>query len=166
MNCRDVQRILGIYVEGAASPAEEALVREHLSTCPLCATQAQLYQKSWEMLGEWTPKPPQEGYVSRFWTKVAQRTPWYQQIWEHWKALLANRILVLKLSTLGVVLVLGSAVYLNSIRPVIELAQMSPDEIEMAANMDFVQYVDLLDSAPDIGEADNVPQNKLKTSNG
>ena len=36
MSCDDMQLLLGAYVLGAAEPADEAAVLEHLPTCPTC----------------------------------------------------------------------------------------------------------------------------------
>ena len=162
MICRDIQKMLGSYLEGELSTKEDKGIREHLAICPLCSREAELYQKSWELLGNWKPVQPVPGYMSRFWTKVAQETPWHKKFLRGLKNFWTNQSVVVSLSTLCVFVAVGPIVYVNFYRPPQEIAKMSPEEIEMAANMDFVQYVDALESIETSGEANNAPQQQTQ----
>jgi hypothetical protein len=52
MDCKDIDKLLTVYLEGVASPEEEEQVKAHLATCPSCREELEIRRKSREQLGK------------------------------------------------------------------------------------------------------------------
>lgn len=86
MNCpqKDVD-LLVRRAAGRLSPAEEAVLEQHLRNCSECREAAAAQRSVWNALDEWSAEPVSEDFDQRLWARIAARDA--ESIWSRfWQA--------------------------------------------------------------------------------
>lgn len=149
MKREDFKEKMSAYLEGELSEQERREFRDFLARDKKAQAEFERYAKSWEMLGRWEDAEPDPGYVSRFWTRVAQERPWHEQIWTAVRAALTDRALVPVYVTMCAVIIVGvftlrTNVQTNQNREF--LAQFNTDEIEFIRDMDLAENLEIIEN--------------------
>jgi Putative zinc-finger len=77
MNCRQAERYLPGYLDGATSPSNHALLREHLAACEACNVQLERYRRLAVCLASVAAAPPPSDLAVRIRVQAAQSgAPW------------------------------------------------------------------------------------------
>jgi len=153
MNCEEIEKLLPDYLTDNVSAAERSEIAAHLSSCPGCQTEAAQQERTWGLLGKLSVIEPEPGYVSRFWTRLAQEKPWHLRAWDLAKErLLAPRISPVYLA-LGVVLLVGYMTLSTTLgvkRSADEFSGLNNEQVEfledaeLAENYELIQDLDVL----------------------
>ncbi len=149
MVCKDIKKILGEYLENHLPQDLQQQVRAHLGQCPRCAQQAEGHKRSWEILGLYKPPQPLEGYVRRFWVRLAETVPAGSKP----AFFFLPKPWALATVALTVVLILGVSIGLKNYSLEKRLSKMSPDDREIVNNMDLARYwqgIERLDALNDM----------------
>ncbi|MBU3912228.1 MAG: zf-HC2 domain-containing protein [Candidatus Omnitrophica bacterium] len=149
MNCKDIKQMFFVYIDGELEAEKERIVVDHIASCEKCRVQLYEYKRSWEMLGTLEPIEPTPGYISRFWTALSYRLPWYEKILEGIRNLFLPRRVVYRVALALIVLIavyVSVDKYTNVLRTRTLLVNMSEEEWEVVENYDLIANLDLLES--------------------
>lgn len=148
MDCREIKKLIPIYLDKELEPSESHEVREHLSACPACQKEFEAFEASWAMLGELDEIHPQPGFVGRFWTKLAQEQSWYEKIFEAVGNSFVKQRLVPVLVTACLVIIVGSFSLYNywQIQKTDQmLSALSQEDLVMVENIELVEHLDIIE---------------------
>lgn len=157
MECKQVLKILPVFLDGALKSDEIDAIGKHLESCEACRKEAVKYHKSWDLLSQWSDIEPPPAYISRFWTRLAAETSMTESVFAYLRNLLTPRKLVVAFSTLSVMVIIGLFVfhnYLPSEKAEHALAKMNPDEIELISNLELAQHFDVIENIDTIEDLD------------
>lgn len=154
MDCREIRKLISVYLDGELQPHESQAVKDHVNGCPDCRKELKAFEESWGMLAETEDIEPQPGFVGRFWTRLALEQSWHEKILrEVRKSLLKRRLAPVFMTICVIVLIGGFSVHnyfqikdTNRI-----LAGLSEDDlamvqnIELAENFDFIREIDFFE---------------------
>lgn len=148
MRCRDIQKLIPLFLDSQLSPRESSVVGEHLSGCVLCQKELNVYQRSWDMLKEWQDMQPAAGYAARFWTQVTSPPqPWYTKILSGLKEASSRRQISPALVTVCLVFILTSILaktYFQAEQTDRYLTRLNSEEIELLEDMELAQHFDVI----------------------
>lgn len=165
MNCAEIKKMIPVYLDGEMEPQQKQMVKEHLSSCPVCMKELLAFEKSWEMLGAWKDIGPAHGYVSRFWTEVSLQRPWHEKIIRGFGVILGKKQLAPVYAAVCVLLITGILSLRNywQVREAQELvASLGQEELEMvedielAEDFDIIQEMDFLEDLEVIENLDSL----------
>ena len=148
MDCREIKKLIPLYVDHELSDADDQQIEAHLLDCPDCRREARAIEKSWDLLGELKAVEPDPNYMARFWKSVDAQTPWYAKIYEdiqdvfrqrRWVPALAGAVIVVLISTVATVQ------YLQKPNAIGVLAELDEAELEMVANIDLAEHYEIID---------------------
>ena len=71
MNCSKIKKLLPVFLDGELEYEKQELVRQHLSTCSECSSEAKLVSKTWDLLDKLETIEPSKEARAKFWKKVA-----------------------------------------------------------------------------------------------
>ncbi len=148
MDCKKIQDQMTVFLSGALYAPANALAHAHLMRCEACQKELEAYKRSWNALKDWEDEDPDPAYISRFWTRLAERKPWRERILESFKGAFGDRRLVPVLASFVFVVVVGSATLRYAWRVHQEEALMtalSAEEIDFIQNIELVESMDLLE---------------------
>lgn len=149
MNCKKVQKLIPVYLDAQLEDRKLQAVREHLKDCPHCQKELVLFEKSWDLLSKWEDVEPDPGYISRFWTRLSLERPWYEQLLLNLKEFFAMKKKTLAWATVPMVIivcVLTFSNYLMTLKTNNKLAAMNPQDLELLAELEFVQNFDIIEN--------------------
>ena len=147
MDCRDIKKYLPSYRDDAYSPEIREKVRIHLRTCSDCQKEMECYERSWAALKEVDELEPEPGYVSRFWTRVAQE-PEGVAWWARLLVLGKGNRFVPALATAAVIVIVAFL----SLRPTLvpegapAITHLSPEDAELLEEWDVVENLEMLEN--------------------
>ncbi|GEM_PF-1280384 len=160
MKCEEIQGLLSAYVDDGLSAAQKTAVEDHTRGCASCRQELRAYQEMWRDLAAWKPVEPTPGFVSRFWTRVATKKPWYVAGWDAVRAGTRVWRWVPALASLVLCVVLGIAVIEYGtdrllftpqpqeialvVDPSVELEMVA--YMELARNLEIIEELDFLES--------------------
>ena len=148
MDCRQIKKLIPIYLDHELSTEDHRLVAEHLRTCPDCLAEARAVEKSWEMLGEAKAIKPDPQYIARFWRSVEAQIPWYEKILRDMQAVfLQRRWIPVLAGAAGILLVSGIVAiqFLQQPEAIKLLAELNEVELEMVVNMDLAENYEIIE---------------------
>ena len=134
-------------LSGVLNETEARELQKRISEDPQLRKEFDLYRQSWDRLKDWRDVEPERGYVSRFWTRLAEEKSvpqkWGERVW----ALFSNRQLVPIYATACLVVLVGVYTFrsmygLDSESPV---ASLNDEEIEFVEQIDLVENLDVLE---------------------
>jgi hypothetical protein len=134
-------------LSGLLNEDEARELQKRIAEDPQARREFDLYRQSWDRLKEWRDVEPERGYVSRFWTRLAEEKnapqKWGEGVW----ALFSSRQLVPVYAAVCLVVVVGvftlRAMYgVDSESPV---ASLNEEEIEFVEQIDLVENLDVLE---------------------
>ena len=138
MECAEIKRLLPLFVDDALDSEQRTDIQVHLSSCPHCQKELQAYRRSWDVLKSWPVLEPSPDYISRFWTNLTLRTPWYHHAGEFLKRyVLAPRVAPVWV-TACLLLVLSAFVarnYWQIQETEMLLTNLSVEEVELIDNI-------------------------------
>jgi len=146
MKCDHIKSLLPLYSDEALEPSEMEAVKGHLKSCPACREELAALQASWEALEEWGDIEPAPGYVSRFWTGLAQRKSWPEKLWDRLRGLEAGPFWAPVLVT-ACVAVIVSVLVVSRLQPghaPEEFAGLNAEEIEMVENIELAEHFEII----------------------
>lgn len=155
MECAKIKKQLAALTEGLLDKQTAQKVRSHLAACPDCAQELQAIEKAWDMIGGLEGEEPEAGYVSRFWTRLAQHEPWYQTWAKALQPVFSVRRLV-PVAAVVVVLIVAGLLHLypqSGPEPIVtpKVAQVpgartnGQVSVELVENMDMLEELELLE---------------------
>ena len=150
MDCGNIKKIIPDFLEGALGREGTEDVRAHLSKCPECQRAVAAYEKTWDMLGLCEEVEPDPGYVSRFWSRVSQKTPWYKRIIEairpKFSQMLDKRLIPITATVciVGIVGLFTLKTTVHTQRTETLLTNLSVEEIEFIENIELVENLELI----------------------
>jgi len=71
MICSKIKKLLPVFLDGELEGEKEELVRQHLSTCFKCSSEAKLVSKTWDLLDKLETVEPSKEARAKFWEKIA-----------------------------------------------------------------------------------------------
>lgn len=133
-------------LSGVLNEDEARELQKRIAEDPQARREFDLYRQSWDQLKEWRDVEPERGYVSRFWTRLAEEKNVSKRFWDRILAFFSNRQLVPIYATVGLVVLvavytLRSMYGLDSVSPV---ASLNEEEIEFVEQIDLVENFDVL----------------------
>jgi hypothetical protein len=147
MDCQHIIELIPDYIEGRLAGEDETLVRSHLHNCPNCREEVREMEKAWQILGEVDDIEPDPDYISRFWARVDDQKPWYENILQHTKALITQRPWIPALAAAGVILVVGGITF-RHYNPISEadrgLATLYDVDLDMVEHIDIIESLELI----------------------
>ena len=154
MQCEEVKKLLPNFLDDELKPDEKTDIQVHLSSCEVCQKELKAYRNSWELLKQWSDLEPQPAYLSRFWTELALRTPWYTSFLRE----LRLRFLTPKIATVWITACLLLAVSILIAKHYWQIQEVEMvltnlpleeveliENIELAENYEVIQDMDLLE---------------------
>ncbi len=148
MKCHEIKELLPAYSNSDVSPEKAMEIGEHLKVCEDCLQEYNLIVKSWESLDVWPDIEPEEGYVSRFWTRLSAEQTWRERVMSGMKNLLAKRALVPAYAG-TLVAVLVAFLYFQ-----VPLSKNRPPEMIIEEDVDFVESLELTEQMDILQEMD------------
>jgi len=150
MECREIKDFILMLIEGEPQDPRLNEVKAHLEVCPSCRKEAEALQKTWLLLGEWKDIAPSSGYVSEFWTKIAQKKPWPERIAEGLKKTLIQKRPAPVFIGAGILMIVISLFALRNYFQGQEAEQMvaalNEEEMEVFENMDIAENYELIEN--------------------
>jgi hypothetical protein len=147
MECHDIKEDILAYMEGDLDTARNQAIREHLHHCLFCRQELLAYEKSWGLLGSWPDVDPEPGYVSRFWTRLAEEKPWYLKAREWFKGAAADKQWIPVGITVCIVLVVGILTYRSTVitngGPSM-LANLSVEDMDLLLDYELVENYEVI----------------------
>jgi len=148
MECKDIKNLIPDFLSGNLGAQVTQEVLEHVSDCQDCNHELSLYKRSWEALDSWEDVEPERGYVSRFWTRMSMRKPWYTKIYDKLLPVL-NKKNMYPAFAVGCVLFIVAFFAFRVIYQVgvsdTPLAYLSLEEVEFVENIDLVQDLEIIE---------------------
>ena len=74
MNCEEVKKYIGAFLEGDLSTEEENNFKVHTEACPHCREEVEAHKKTWQMLEQWEDMEPSPSFTADFW-KAVEKDP-------------------------------------------------------------------------------------------
>lgn len=71
MECRSIKELIVRYSSGDIEESERTVVDEHIKDCNACAKYYVSSEKLWDTLDAWDEIEPEDGFVTKFWSKVS-----------------------------------------------------------------------------------------------
>ena len=96
MDIQKAKKLIPAFLDDALEPKELQAFREILAKSPELRKEVAAYKKTWALLDEVEDIEPDPGYISRFWTRVAQEEPAHSdnyQVFPAPRPLLLDRLL-------------------------------------------------------------------------
>lgn len=148
MKWEEFKEKISRYLDNELSEAERKEFRAFLAKDEKAQAEFERYVQSWEMLGDWKDLDPDPGYVSRFWTRVAQERPWHERVWAFLQAALTDRVRV----SLGAAVCLVVIVGIFTMRTMVEthqtrefLAEYSGEDMEFIQGLEFAENLEMIE---------------------
>lgn len=165
MECKTVIELLPAFLDDAVAADPRTEIQVHLSSCPGCQKELRAYRRSWDALKQIPVLEPDPDYVSRFWTNLSARTPWYVKAGS-----LVNRfILAPRLAPIwatACVLIFMSVFVTTNYRQIQEAETLLTslpmeeveliDNIELAENYDIIREIDILEDMDVVEQWENM----------
>lgn len=151
MKCAKIQKLIPPYLEEELQPNESKLVTEHLKGCALCQKEKALFAQAWDLLPAWEDIQPSSDYISRFWTELSLREPWYARAWNQVKALLVEprrrwAPALAALCLIAAVSILTFHNYRQIEEPEALLAGLNATDLEMMEYMELAENYEMLEN--------------------
>jgi hypothetical protein len=147
MDCLKIKNLIPGYLNRELPTKEAERIRTHLVDCARCRQECLAYEKSWDILQQWEDLEPKPGYVSRFWTQLALRQPWYVRVGSYVKEILLIRRFVPVYATAMVVFIVGIFTLRTSFiiyRDSRNFATFPSEDIEFIESLDLTVNLDVL----------------------
>ncbi len=148
MECSEIKRLLPLFVDDALEPEQRTDIQVHLSSCPECQKEFQAYRRSWEILDEAPELEPDPAYMSRFWTNLGLRTPWYHTAGEF----LRNKVMAPRIApvwmTACLLLVLSVFIarqYWQIQETEMLLTSLPLEEVELIDNIEIAENYEIIE---------------------
>lgn len=149
MTCRDIQKLIPLYLDNQLKDNELQMVKGHIANCPHCQKEVGLYEKSWDMLKGWQDVEPSPGYVSRFWSRLAAEKSFSEKVIEGIRTVFEKRQFAGALAAASVVVIVGLVSLRNSL-PIGNaesmLSKMKPEELELVSNLELAQNLEVIEN--------------------
>jgi len=163
MDCREIKKMLPVFLDGELESVLENTVADHLRTCPQCRREAEELQKAWDLLGELEPIEPDPFYRTRFWARVAEQEPWPRRVWESMRHFFGGRYRLPALAAAAVLLVVSvfAVQRYQQSRQIAPVAEIGAADLELVQNLDLAENYDLiqqLDWIADLEIIENLDQ--------
>ena len=146
MNCPKIKKLLPVFLDGELEYEKEELVRQHLSTCSECSSEAKLIANTWNLMDNLETIEPSKEARAKFWKKVASEElnkspnifPWNRLLFR-WAPI-----------TVAAVLLLFS-LFFKDYLPTSQDKEIIKN-IEMLENLEILENLDLLTNLPVVTE--------------
>jgi len=125
----------------------------------------QAIENAWDMIGGLENEEPEAGYVSRFWTRLAQRKTWYQAWSKALQSVFSVKRLVPVAAVVAVLIIAGMLHLYPSSGPAPVVATrvaQAPGartngqvSVELVENMDILEEMELLEDWEYVGALGN-----------
>ncbi len=148
MDCKDIQNQMPVFLSGGLNEQDNTLIHEHLIHCEACQRELESYKLSWNSLKDWEDEDPDPAYISRFWTRLEERIPWYQRVLEPFGVIFGDKRLIPVLASFVFVVIVGSATLRYSWQVHQEeslVTALSAEEIDFIQNIELVEQLDVLE---------------------
>ena len=161
MKCDRAKILIADYLEENLQGSENIEVRDHLKECLVCAGYAKSLTEAWEFLGDTQMVEPEQGYISRFWTELSLRSPWYEELFKSIVNTLKVRQYARVYATVLILVVAG----LFSLRNYYQmndtnqfLANVSIEDMEMVENIELAENMDIINDIEFLEDFDVIEQ--------
>jgi hypothetical protein len=142
MICREIQNDLPDYVTGELAEDLKARIRDHLSACPSCSSDAEQLKLLFNELNQLQPAAPSPAYWSsllpRIHARLDSETVWSIPIWIQRLALPTAAAIVLFIVAMNII-PHGNKDTANDVQGVIQ--QLQPEELQEVADQQTVAGV-------------------------
>ena len=143
MNCRKIKELIPAYLDQELEDDQRSLVEAHLQTCLSCREDVIAMESAWEMLGELPEIEPNPHYMTRFWSKVSDQSPWYQKAMQQTRGILFQKQWVPALAAACAILILvGITMYGQFQIPEADSMVAKLSEVDL----DMVEYIDIIEN--------------------
>ncbi|MCR4336849.1 MAG: hypothetical protein NUV91_03490 [Candidatus Omnitrophica bacterium] len=148
MNLEEFKSLIPDFLEGNLSSQDEERMQHFMIQSVEAQKEMDAYKKTWDMLGEWKEIEPDPGYISRFWTRLAQERPWYQKFLEALWDAISNKV-VMPVAVAACLVVWVASITLKTTLEVqtteTALTELSGEEFEMMENLELVENYDVIE---------------------
>ncbi|MDP2652492.1 MAG: zf-HC2 domain-containing protein [Candidatus Omnitrophota bacterium] len=147
MNCKNVKKMIPSYLDEDLKPAEREEVKNHLPSCESCRQEVLAYEKSWNVLKQWSAVEPDPGYISRFWTQLGQEKSWLGQAADAVKSLALQVRFVpvyAAIAVLAVTAVMTLRLSVRTYQTEVVLTRLSGEDMEMVENIDLAENFEIV----------------------
>ena len=106
-------------------------------------------EKTWKALGAWKDQDPDPGYVSRFWTRLAQEQSWQEKLTGYMREWLRKMKAIPSYASVIALLIVGLLVsrhFYQTQRFEQMLVKASPEEVELVENIELVQNLEVIEA--------------------
>ncbi len=147
MNCPSIQKLIPLYLDQQLAPEQFKLVKAHLTNCPDCQQEVDLYNRSWELLNNIKEIEPSPDYVSRFWTEVSHLRAWYEKYLPALPPWAQPGWRLSVVFSFGLVIVTTFFIWKNFDLYQLDakLAKLDPQEMEVVENIELAQNFEVIE---------------------
>ena len=146
MNCSKIKKLLPVFLDGELEYKKEELVRQHLSTCSECSSEAKLIANTWNLMDNLETIEPSKEARAKFWEKVVSeeldKAPnifsWNKFLFKWSPVMVAAMLLVFSL-------------FYKHYLPTSQDKEIIKN-IEMLENLEVLENLDLLTNLPAVTE--------------
>ena len=157
MDCQKIKKLIPLYLDGELQAQEYQEIKTHLAECKTCQKESLAFEHSWDILSEFRTIEPPADYISRFWTELALRKPWYAKALEVIQEPFLRGKFVPALAAVCAVLIIS----LFSVRNYYQiersqqtLSNLTAEEIEVIENMDLAENYELIENIDFVEDLD------------
>ena len=148
MDLQKAKTLIPEYLDGSLQPYHLQEFKQMLVKSPQLQKEVEVYQKTWDLVRQTKEIEPSAGYVSHFWTRLAQeetkpKTVFARiQVWGqsfHFKPIFVGACVTF---LLGAVAIKTSIEYQATQH---KLAQLSAEEVEMIEEIDIAENLEIIE---------------------
>ena len=166
MNCDKVKKKIPLYIDNELQPQEAQEVKDHLAICSVCRKETEGLKKQWDLLLSWKEEEPAAAYVSRVWTKIAEKPKKSlkeigEELLEH--ILTPNYAPVF--ATLFLVFALAAFHFAGNKNMEIAFNKMNVEEVEVVTHIELAEHFEIIADIEtledfDVIESLDIPESK------
>lgn len=148
MKDQEIKKLIPAFLEGDLDADTREIVRKAINGSDDLKREMQRFESSWQVLGDWKDVEPQHGYVSRFWSELLQKTPWYETLWNHIRQTFLTPRLLPAVITACVFIVVGVVVSRNMMgvqETEMLLTNIGSEGIEFLENYELAEHFEVIE---------------------
>ena len=148
MQCHRIKKLIPDFLEGALDSKINQEVLRHLQSCEVCAKEKELYEKTWQLIGEWQDIEPEPGFNSRFWNRLVSRQTKVERT-PNINILRLTQRFTVALATAAIVILAINFIlpkYFQSKNTEILISSLDEEEMALIENIDLLENLELIEN--------------------
>jgi hypothetical protein len=146
MECRKIIKLIPDYLENTLSSENKALITKHLTLCPRCFKEKELYEKSWQLISQLQEIEPEAGFETRFWNRLVSQTvtPALRSAFI-WKTFKRWSVVLTTVAVIIICAFLFLPVYFQTQKADLLASKIYDEEIILVENIDLLENFEVIE---------------------